>query len=220
MTVDKNVNARGLTSRRGLHALVATLILPCALAACSSTPAPSPSDTATQTQTSTASPSPSDTSTPSPSPTDTASPTPTDTASPSDSPSPTGSTSPTGTASPSASPSTSGSVSPSPSGSVLGIGVVYSPTTAAAWEQINIVGATDRSLAGKRAYIVRVNGGMQTVLDTGAPVNASGSIRTWAKLGRNGDLQLIVPAGALAAGPIPAGTVLLAQSGVFSVTIG
>jgi len=125
------------------------------------------------------------------------------------SPSPTGSVTPAPT----------GSVSPSPSGSILGIGVMYSPTTVKAWELINIVGTTDPSLAGKRAYILKINHGVTSVLDTGSPINSAGIIRTWAKLGRDGELRLIVPAVPVIAGPLPVGTPLLAQSGVFTVKV-
>jgi hypothetical protein len=101
----------------------------------------------------------------------------------------------------------------------LGIGVVYSPTSAKAWEQINIVGQTDASLAGKKAYILKINNGLTNVIDTGSPISAKGTFRTWAKLGRTGELRLIVPAVPVTAGPLPYGTPLLAQSGTFTVTI-
>ena len=217
----------GAARRRGelrWGVVVAAAMLPLALAACSSSPTPTPTNTVSPTQTQ--SPSATDTPTPtqseSPTPTDT----PTDSPSPSDSPTATDTPSPTGssTSSPSptgsASASPSGSVSPSPSGSVLGIGVVFTPTTAKAWEQINIVGTTVPSLAGKRPYILKINHGVNDVLDTGSPITAAGIIRTWAKLGRDGELRLIVPAVPVVAGPLPVGTALLAQSGVFMVKVG
>jgi hypothetical protein len=102
---------------------------------------------------------------------------------------------------------------------VLGIGVAWSPTTVQPWEKISIVGQTDASLAGKKAYILKINNGVTNVIDTGSPVSANGSIRTWAKLGRDGELRLIVPTVPVTAGPLPLGTPLLAQSSTFTVKV-
>jgi hypothetical protein len=101
----------------------------------------------------------------------------------------------------------------------LGIGVEYSPTSVQPWERINIVGHTDASLAGKRAYILKINHGVTDVIDTGSPITSNGTIRTWAKLGRDGELRLIVPAVPVTAGPLPLGTPLLAESSTFTVTV-
>ncbi len=102
---------------------------------------------------------------------------------------------------------------------MLGIGVEYSPTSAQQWEKITIVGHTDPSLVGKRAYILKINHGLTNVIDTGSPVSSNGTIRTWAKLGRDGELQLIIPAVPVTAGPLPYGTPLLAQSSTFTIKV-
>jgi hypothetical protein len=66
---------------------------------------------------------------------------------------------------------------------------------------------------------LKINHGVTDVIDTGSPITANGTIRTWAKLGRDGELRLIVPAVPVTAGPLPLGTPLLAQSGTFTVTV-
>lgn len=187
--------------------LVALAVLaPLALAACSSGGGTSPTTSPTASPTS-------------------ASPT-----SPTDSPSPTGTSSPTDTSSPTSTPSPTGSpstVSPSPAVGIDGITVVYGPTSVPAGTKVLIVGTTNVSLAGKPAYILKLNDGGPRLLATGSSVNSRGEIRTYAELLRTGVLQLVVPRTPVTLGtadgvgtyPWDPSTPLLAKSGEFTITV-
>lgn len=143
---------------------------------------------------------------------------PTDTVSPTQSPTETSSPSPTG------SPST---VSPSPIVGIDGIAVVYGPTTVPADTKVLIVGTTVASLAGKPAYIIKLNDGSPRVIATGSSVNAKGEIKTYAQLLRTGVLQLVVPRTPLTLGaadsvgsyPWDPNTPVLAKSAEFTITV-
>ena len=184
---------------RRLMSVLAVVALPLALAACSSGGGTSPTASPTS---SSASPtaSPTDTSSPTASPTDTSSPAPT------------------------GSPST---VTPSPIVGVDSITVVYNPTTAPADTKVVIVGTTNNALAGKPAYILKLNDGGPRLLATGSSVNANGEISSYVQLLRTGVLQIVVPKTPLTLGaadsvgtyPWDPNTPLLAQSGQFTVTI-
>ena len=209
------VTARSSRLGRRPALTLAVVALPLVLAACSSGSSSSSSAASTpasSTSSSSSSPTPSDTSSAS----DSSSPT----ASVTDSPSATTSASSTSTATSSATPSgTPSTVSPSPSGSVAGITVGYSPVVASPSQQVSIVASTNRSLAGRTAYIVKWNDGAPRVLGTGAVLSRTGTAKTYAQLQRTGVLQLVVPSSALASGPFDPTTPLLAQSSRFTVTI-
>ena len=155
--------------------------------------------------------------TPTSSPT-TSSASPTDTSSPTQSPTDTSSPTPTG------SPST---VSPSPIVGIDSITVVYGPTSVPADTKVLIVGTTDKSLAGKPAYILKLNDGGPRILATGSSVNAAGEIKTYAQLLRTGVLQLVVPKTPLPLGaadsvgtyPWDPNTPILAKSAEFTITV-
>jgi hypothetical protein len=97
--------------------------------------------------------------------------------------------------------------------------VAYSPVVAAASQQVTITAGTNRSLAGKTAYIVKWNDGAPRVLGTGTVVGGSGVAKTYVQLLRTGVLQVVVPQSPLVAGPFDPTTPLLAQSARFTVTI-
>jgi hypothetical protein len=97
--------------------------------------------------------------------------------------------------------------------------VVYSPTTASAGQLVSITASTDRSLAGRTAYVIKLNDGAPRVLGTGTALNASGIVRTHVVLLRTGILEVVVPRSPLAAGPFDPTTPLLAASARFTVTI-
>jgi len=97
--------------------------------------------------------------------------------------------------------------------------VAYSPVVAAASQQVTITSGTNRSLAGKTAYIVKWNDGAPRVLGTGTVIGASGVAKTYVQLLRTGVLQVVVPQSPLVAGPFDPTTTLLAQSARFTVTI-
>ena len=136
----------------------------------------------------------------------------------------------TATSSPGVTPTSSPTVSPAPSGTpstvapsaatgVLGMTVVYSPTTASAGEQVSITASTDRSLAGRTAYVIKLNDGAPRVLGTGTALSAAGIVRTHVVLLRTGILEVVVPRSPLVAGPFDPTTPLLAASARFTVTI-
>jgi hypothetical protein len=185
---------------RRLAPILAVALVPLALSACSSGGGTSPTS------------SPSGTTSPTASPTDTTGPT----ASPTDTTGP--------TASPTASPST---VSPRPIVGVDPITVVYGPTSVPAGTKVLIVGTTNKALAGKPAYILKLNDGGPRLLATGSNVSANGEIKTYAQLQRTGVLQLVVPKTALtlpsadSVGTYPwdASTPILAQSNQFTITV-
>lgn len=142
--------------------------------------------------------------------------------SPSTATSATSSTGVTPTSSPTVSPTPSGTpstVAPSAATGVLGMTVVYSPTTASAGQQVSITASTDRSLAGRTAYVIKLNDGAPRVLGTGTALSASGVVRTHVVLLRTGILEVVVPRSPLAAGPFDPTTPLLAASARFTVTI-
>ena len=97
--------------------------------------------------------------------------------------------------------------------------MAYSPVVAAASQQVTITSGTNRSLAGKTAYIVKWNDGAPRVLGTGTVVGGSGVAKTYVQLLRTGVLQVVVPQSPLVAGPFDPTTTLLAQSARFTVTI-
>ena len=109
------------------------------------------------------------------------------------------------------------------------ISVVYGPTTVVAGTKVSIVGTTNTSLAGKTAYILKLNDGAPVILAKGQSVDSAGLIKTWAQLQRTGVLQLVVPASTTAltgAAPNSVGTwpwdpntPLLAKSAEFTITV-
>jgi len=202
---------------------VLALVVPLALAACSSGTG---GGTTSPTSSSPVSPTGSSSPTDSGSGSTTGSSTPTGTASVS--PSAGGSTSPGGSTPtpprPEGNPST---VAPPPSASgVQGVSVVYTPTTAAKGQKVSILATTDASLAGKPVYIVKMNDGAPRVISTGSVVGSAGLAKTYAVLQRTGVLKLVIPAKPLTGKPDAVGSypldpsaTLLAQSAEFTVTI-
>ncbi len=197
--------------RRGPRSAVTLVLiaLPFVLAACSSGSSASSSATPTTSTGTTSAPS-SSAATASTSATESASAS--DTASATSTPS----TSSTPSATPSGTPST---VAPSPSGSVLGIAVAYAPVVATAGQQVSITASTNRSVAGRTAYVIKWNDGAPRVLGTGTVISGSGVTRTYVQLLRTGVLQVVVPQSTLPAGAFDPATPLLGQSARFTVTI-
>ena len=97
--------------------------------------------------------------------------------------------------------------------------MAYSPVVAAASQQVTITAGTNRSLAGRTAYIVKWNDGAPRVLGTGTVIGATGVARTYVQLLRTGVLQVVVPQSPLPAGAFDPATPLLGQSARFTVTI-
>jgi hypothetical protein len=108
-----------------------------------------------------------------------------------------------------------------------GVTVAYGPTTVPAGTKVLIVGTTNTALAGKPAYILKLNDGGPRLLAAGSSVNANGEIRSYAQLLRTGVLQIVVPRTPLGLGaadslgtyPWDPNTPLMAQSGQFTITV-
>lgn len=149
---------------------------------------------------------------------------------PSSSSSSTGSSSASGSASSSsshmttASPSVTATASPTtakptPTGSVKGLSLGVSSTTAKPGERINVTVSGSSSLAGKQVVLVDMLAPDKDMIFSKLTLNSSGSATGYLVLGMTDAVQAFVPTQQVSGNTWSAGTAVLAESGVVTITV-
>lgn len=149
---------------------------------------------------------------------------------PSASSSSTGSSSASGSASSSsshmttASPSVTATASPTTAkptatGSVKGLSLGVSSTTAKPGERINVTVSGASSLAGKQVVLVDMIAPDKDMIFSKLTLNSSGSATGYLVLGATDAVQAFVPTQSVSGSTWSAGTAVLAESGVVTITV-
>jgi hypothetical protein len=92
-------------------------------------------------------------------------------------------------------------------------------TVAKATERIGIAVKASPSLAGKQVAILKTSNGTTRVVSTGMSLSDAGMASSYLFLQQDGDLQAVIAAKPLVAGPYDPKTQLVAESGVIHITI-
>lgn len=143
---------------------------------------------------------------------------------PSSSPSSSGSSSASSSQMTTASPSVTATASPTtakptPTGSIKGLSLGVSSTAAKPGERINVTVSGASSLAGKQVVLVDMLAPDKDMIFSKLTFNSSGSTTGYLVLGATDAVQAFVPTQSVSGSTWAAGTPVLAESGIVTITV-